>query len=103
LSGIPVKWQESIKVALGGETLIVSLGAKLQVSELLIVSNWFNNNDVIDFGDPFKVLISSSQLPKGFAEDASVRHNVLNYFSSFDSSIIDFNIEKISNESDDDL
>jgi AAA15 family ATPase/GTPase len=103
LSGIPTEWQKSIKVALGGETLIVSLGAKLQVSELLGVFNWFDNNEIIDFGNPLRVLLSSSQLPKKFADDENVQKNVLDYLSSFDSSIINFNVEKNAKEGDDDL
>lgn len=36
----------------------------------------------------------SRLIPDNFDSDENVRHNVVKYLSSFDDSIVDFNIEK---------
>ena len=94
LSGLPAKSRENIEVSLEKETLIVSLGAKLKITKLKFVRDWFVNLNFADFGEPFENLIMSRLIPDGFDSDPNVRQNVVKYLSSFDNSIVDFNIEK---------
>ena len=54
LSGIALKSQENLKVALEKETLIVSLGSKLKIAKLKLIRDWFINNELADFGRPFE-------------------------------------------------
>ena len=100
LSGIPSKSQENIRVALEKETLIVSLGAKLKITKLKYIRDWFINNNFADFGKPIENFFLSKLIPDGFAEDENVRKNVVEYFASFDSSIIGFNVEVIKTDED---
>ncbi len=88
---------KNIELALENETLIVSLGAKLKIDYLRNVRNWFANCTLINFGEPAENLFRSVALPIGFVENESVQKNVLEYFTSFDNSIVDFNIKENRN------
>lgn len=101
LSGLPAKSQENIRIALEKETLIVSLGAKLKVSKLKTIRDWFYNNNCANFGNPYENAVLSSIIPDGFADDKTVQQKVVSYFATFDSSIIDFNVEVMKGDDDD--
>ena len=97
-SGIPTKSQENLRIALEKETLIVSLGAKLKIAKLKFIRDWFINNDFADFGRPIENFFLSQLIPDGFAEDEKVRQKVVNYFATFDPSIIGFNVEVLKSD-----
>lgn len=99
-SGIK-KGAENIELSLEKETLIVSLGAKLKISQLKKVRDWFMKNEVVDFGDPFENLLRSQSLPENFTDDREVQKRVVKYFSTFDESIKDFKVEVENSSSDD--
>ncbi|MCL2814738.1 MAG: ATP-binding protein [Oscillospiraceae bacterium] len=99
---ITEKQSENIKTSLEPETLIVSLGAKLKIPSLKMVYNWFSNNEAIDFSNDFESLFRLNMLPDGFVEDINVQDRVVQFFNSFDESIIGFDINKIIIEDDDD-
>lgn len=94
LSGIAANNQENIKTALEKETLIVSLGAKLKIEKLKQIRNWFLKNECADFGRPIENFFWSEQLPTHFIENKDVQKKVIEYFSSFDPSIVDFEVEE---------
>ena len=98
--GIPTKSQENVRIALEKETLVVSLGAKLKVSKLKMIRDWFLNVNFTNFGNPLEDAFLSRMIPRHFADDKAVQKNVLKYFSSFDPSIIGFNIRTYKNEDD---
>ena len=98
LQGISRKHQENIRIALQKETLVVSLGAKLKIPKLQFVRDWFLKNDIVDFGEPVENYFLSRQLPEDFVDDSEVRKDVVEYFSAFDSSIIDFEVETLDDE-----
>lgn len=98
LIGLPAKSQENIRIALERETLIVSLGAKLKIAKLKTVRDWFYSSNFADFGNPYEDAILSSMVPDGFVDDKSVQDKVVSYFSSFDPSILGFNVEVIKGE-----
>jgi len=87
-----------VKTSLAPETLIVSLGGKLRIPKLKMVYNWFLNNEVIDFSNDYESLFRSSMLPAGFVDDIDVQMKVVQFFSSFDESIIGFDIKKVAME-----
>lgn len=93
LSGLPSKNQELIQMSLNRESLIVSLGAKLKIVKLKSIRDWFYGVNFANFGDPYENVFLSTAIPSGFAEDKTVRDNVIKYFASFDNSIVDFNVE----------
>lgn len=101
LSGIPVKSQENLKIALEKETLIVSLGAKLKIEKLKFIRDWFGNNDFASFGIPIENLLLSTYIPDGFTESKEVQQKVVKYFSTFDPSIIGFEVEEIKSDNED--
>ena len=101
MPGIPTKSQENIRIALAKETLIVSLGAKLKIAKLKFIRDWFINNDFADFGRPIENFFLSQLIPNGFADDKKVQQNVVDYFSTFDPSIIGFNVEVLKSDNDD--
>lgn len=100
LSGLPKVNKDSIQVSLENETLVVSLGAKLKISQLKFVRDWFYKNNFVDFGDPIANVFLSSMIPKDFADDKAVQDKVISYFASFDTSIIGFNVEEQKRDDD---
>ncbi|MCQ4762625.1 AAA family ATPase [Cloacibacillus evryensis] len=100
LSGIAASHHENIKIALEDKTLVVSLGAKLKVPKLKLVRDWFLSNEFADFGDPVENYFLSERLPARFLTDKEVRNKVVGYFSSFDPSIVGFNIETFKGDND---
>lgn len=98
LDGLPKKSQENIKIALEKEVLVASLGAKLKIDKLKIVRDWFLTNEVANFGDPLENALLLRKLPIHFDEDEQLRKRILNYLSTFDSSIIDFKVDTIKND-----
>ncbi|MGD1823532.1 MAG: AAA family ATPase [Pleomorphochaeta sp.] len=92
LSGLPKKSHDNIKISLGKEVLIVSLGAKLRIEKLKIVRDWFSKNKFADFGGPLNNYFISKTLPVNFIEK-EVQNSVVKYLSTFDPSIIGFNVE----------
>ena len=98
---IPLKSQENIRIALEPETLVVSLGAKLKVAKLKMIRDWFYNVNFTNFGNPMENAFLSRLIPEGFADDKSVQKKVIDYFASFDSSIIGFNVRTFKDEDDD--
>jgi AAA15 family ATPase/GTPase len=99
--GIAKNSVENINIALEKETLIVSLGAKLKISKLKIIRDWFLSNEIIDFGDPTENYFRSRMIPEGFNNDKSVQKRVVDFFSSFDEAIQGFDIEEVKTEKDD--
>ena len=100
INGLPKSSVENIKVALEKETLIVSLGAKLKISKLKKVRDWFLNNEIVDFGNPVENFFRSQVLPKDFVASQKVQSNVVNYFASFDNAICDFKVEEVQKETE---
>jgi len=100
LSGLPKKNSENIRVSLERETLVVSLGAKLKISKLKNVRDWFLSIGIIDFGEPIENLVRSRAVPHGFADEPKVREQVVKYLSAFDDSIIGFNVEAVGKDKD---
>ena len=101
-SGLGKKAEENLKAALMPETLIVSLGAKLNIPKLASVYEWFTHNEsvhLVSLGDEFSRV---TDLPEGFVDDKDVQENVLRYISSFDESIVGFEVEEIK-KSDENL
>ncbi len=94
------KGAENIELSLEKETLIVSLGAKLKISQLKKVRDWFVKNEMVDFGDPFENLLRSKTLPSNFTDDREVQNKVVEYFSTFDGSIKGFRVETDDASSD---
>lgn len=101
LSGLPTKSQELIRVSLNREALIVSLGAKLKIMKLKSIRDWFYHINFANFGNPHENMFLSSLLPKGFEKDKTVQDKVVEYFSSFDPSIIGFHVETMKSEDGD--
>ena len=101
LSGLPGKMQDIIKVSLYDEALIVSLGAKQRISKLKMIRDWFYNVNFTNFGNPFENAFLSSLIPEGFADDKAVQKKVIDYFATFDPSIIGFNVEVIKSDDED--
>ena len=98
LSGLPTKSQEVIRMTLEQETLIVSLGAKLKISKLKCIRDWFYDTNFTNFGNPIENVFLSSLIPDGFADDKNVQKKVVDYFATFDSSIVGFNVEVIKGD-----
>ena len=101
LSGLPSKSRDNLLVALEKETLIVSLGAKLKITKLKTIRDWFYDNNFANFGNPYENVFLSSLIPEGFSDSKSVQDKVVSYFSSFDASIIGFNVEVLKSDDED--
>jgi AAA15 family ATPase/GTPase len=100
LPGIEAKSHKNIKIALEKETLVVSLGAKLKISKLRFIRDWFISNEFADFGRPIEDYFLSEQLPEGFVESKEVQAKVVEFFAAFDPSIIGFEVETLEHSED---
>jgi len=98
---IPPGQADNIKTSLQPEALIVSLGEMLNVSILQMVYNWYLDNEVIDFSNDYESLFRSNKLPKNFVDDTGVQSKVVQFFNSFDESIVGFDIRKVPAEDGD--
>lgn len=93
---------QNISAALEKETLIVSLGAKLKIAQLKLIRDWFLENEFIDFGDSCTNCVLFTRLPDNFVTNINKQEHVVKYFSSFDSSIKGFDIEKLNDNEEKD-
>ena len=98
--GIAEKAKENIKISLSCESLIVSLGAKLQVPILKRVRDWFVNLEFANYGDTREDYMWSRSIPDGFATNATIQNDVVSYLSTFDQSIKGFEVKKITSDDD---
>lgn len=102
MDGLPKKAAQNLKAALMPETLIVSLGAKLNIPKLSSVYEWFSRNETIHLETLGEDFSRASDLPEDFVSNPDVQENVLRYISSFDESIVGFEVEEIK-KSDEEL
>ena len=90
------KFRENLEISLKEKTLLVSLGAKLNIDEFIRVRTWFINTEVINFSNSLYGAFLENILPNNIIESEEVRKNLVSFINSFDDSIIDIEIEKIS-------
>lgn len=100
LSGLPPKTRDNITIALEPESLIVSLGAKLKIEKLKSIRDWFSIIGFADFGNPIENFVLSRRVPGGFT-DKNLQQKVVDYFSTFDSSIVGFHVEELKEDVED--
>lgn len=74
--------------------LVVSLGSKLKIEMLKAIRDCFIEFRVADFGNPYENLSRLTMMPDNFADSKKVQTKVVEYFSTFDPSIVDFKVEK---------
>ncbi|MGN1189609.1 MAG: ATP/GTP-binding protein, partial [Candidatus Ornithospirochaeta sp.] len=97
LDGIPNKNRDSLRIGMTDKTLLVSLGARLNVEKCRLVFLFFKSIDTVNFGEPFEILILSNTIPSHIEDDERVKKNVVKYLSAFDDSIVDLRVEVIRN------
>ena len=90
------KFRENLEISLKDKTLLVSLGAKLNIDEFIRVRTWFINTEVINFSNSLYGAFLENILPNNIIESEEVRKNLISFINSFDDSIIDIEVEKIS-------
>ena len=90
------KFRENLEISLKEKTLLVSLGAKLNIDEFIRVRTWFINTEVINFSNSLYGTFLENILPNNIIESEEVRKNLVSFINSFDDSIIDIEVEKIS-------
>ena len=98
------KFRENLEISLKDKTLLVSLGAKLNINEFIRVRTWFINAEVINFSNSLYGVFLENTLPNNIIKSEEVRKNLVSFINSFDDSIIDIEVEKSSaiDESDSD-
>ena len=90
------KFRENLEISLKEKTLLVSLGAKLNIDDFIRVRTWFINTEVINFSNSLYGALLENILPNNIIESEEVRKNLISFINSFDDSIIDIEVEKIS-------
>lgn len=90
------KFKENIEISLKKETLLVSLGAVLNIKEMKQVQDWFFKTEVINFSNSLYGAFFENILPRKADESQEVRRNLVEFINSFDDSIIDIEVEKSS-------
>ena len=95
LSGIKKEHQNNINIAIKPQVLILSIGAILNVPELLNVYYWFIRNKFINFSE-YK--LTNTNIIFNLLQTEDYKKSLLKYISSFDSSIIGIEADKDSKE-----
>ena len=90
------KFRENLEISLKDKTLLVSLGAKLNIEEFIRVRTWFINTEVINYSNSLYGAFLENILPNNLIESEDVRKDLVSFINSFDDSIIDIEVEKIS-------
>ena len=90
------KFRENLEISLKDKTLLVSLGASLNIDKLIQVQEWFMNTRTIDFSNSFNNMLRENILPSKLSESEEIKKDLVNFINSFDDSIIDIEVEKIS-------
>mgnify|MGYP000885980016 CR=1 FL=1 len=90
------KFRENLEISLKDKTLLVSLGASLNIDRLIQVQGWFMNTKTIDFSNSFNNMLRENILPSKLSETEEIKKNLVSFINSFDDSIIDIEVEKIS-------
>ena len=90
------KFRENLEISLKDKTLLVSLGASLNIDRLIQVQGWFMNTKTIDFSNSLYGIFLENTLPDNIIESEKVRKNLVSFINSFDDTIIDIEVEKIS-------
>jgi len=88
------EYKKNIEISLENETLLLTLGSKLKITILKKISDWFLNVRFADYCTPLEDLSLSQRAPRNFDNDKSVRKEVVDFISTFDDSIVDFEIIK---------
>ena len=98
------KFRDNLEISLKDKTLLVSLGAKLNIDDFIRVRTWFINAEVINFSNLLYGIFLENTLLDNIIESEKVRKNLVSFINSFDDTIIDIEVEKISaiDESDSD-
>ena len=98
------KFRDNLEISLKDKTLLVSLGAKLNIDDFIRVRTWFINAEVINFSNSLYGIFLENTLLDNIIESEKVRKNLVSFINSFDDTIIDIEVEKISaiDESDSD-
>ncbi|MCY6354461.1 AAA family ATPase [Clostridium sp. ZS2-4] len=99
-----INYLENLNQALSDNVLIVSLGAKLNITSLSDIRNWFLKNNVINFGNEIEILVRDINLPECLINDSENSHRVKNklikYLSCFDENIVDFDVKELPSGED---
>ena len=94
LVGIPKEERKTIERSLRERVLLVSSGAALNVSVCKKIKNWFLCNEFADFGNSITNLVMSHTLPTDFADSKEIQNDVVDFFNSFDESIVGFSVKE---------
>ena len=97
------KFRENLEISLKDKTLLVSLGASLNIDKLIQVQEWFMNTRTIDFSNSFNNMLRENILPSKLSESEEIKKDLVSFINSFDDSIIDIEVEKISAIDDNDI
>lgn len=62
--------------------------------------NYFSQNRITNFGNPKENEGLSYQAPVGFADSKEIQNKVVKYLSSFDTSIVEFDVEVLKLDED---
>ncbi|MDE5758710.1 MAG: ATP-binding protein [Allobaculum sp.] len=95
LSGIPGANRKSLEISLNKETLLVSLGASQRVEVLEKVYSWFSSLTFADYGNPTYTFFKETSLPSGFVSNPKIQEDVIEFLSSFDPDIKNFEVTEI--------
>lgn len=87
------KYRENLELSLQKRVLILSLGAKLNIQELLPVYEWFYTQGFVsDHEDPDDT--DESRLGRSIRKDTKFTKELLSFIHSFDDSIVDLEARK---------
>lgn len=100
MPGIEAVRRKNLEVSLNRETLAVSLGARLKIETLMKIKEFFLSCRIVNFGEPEETFVRSHLVPPGFKGNKAVQDKIVRYLSSFDSSIVGFNVQREKVEND---
>lgn len=92
--------RDNIGRMLQSKTLLVSLGAKLNIPGLRIIYDWFYHLEIVDFANQTEIDLLLEHLPEKDSDRLDMQHNMINYLKALDSSITGLTLPDIIPDND---
>lgn len=103
MDGLPKASRENVAMVLQDESLLLSVGAMLNVDIMKSAWGWFADCEFIDEADLDPAADLSSIVPDGFVKDKEVRDRALAFMRAFDKSIAGFDVKTKLDDSGDEV
>lgn len=98
-----IKTNKKLLQTINEKVLALSVLSKFDNIDITNVANWFNETDIINFGDSISEALTSFKIPKSIFNNKIVYHQLLQFLSSVDLSIEGLRYDKFNDSNDEEI